>query len=296
MKIRKFSETKLSMCIFEFRAFLGICKRMVKTTHELLIKSTKHFLHFLVPTQNTMNAKITSNINLAKKLGSRQETVLAGVADHVTEEEMTYTNLTLNTINQLSNNIRVEEDKPPNQNITVKPNFEAFSISFKNDLRANEESDKMDCLMFSTLEYFRFKTDLYQSFILFYYQGFVTEGIIFEIQADRVLLLLAIDRRFIYSKMREDCLQKNITWKEYVIGEKLSYTTVNNHIQFHELVVKLPRVLVPSASKTEWFKFMNQFKGAKRDDESVTKRLAASLKEFVEEDSLFEDVGENLKI
>ena len=37
-----------------------------------------------------MNAKITSNINLAKKLkklGSRQETVLAGVADLLTEEE-----------------------------------------------------------------------------------------------------------------------------------------------------------------------------------------------------------------
>ena len=86
------------MCIFEFRAFLGICIQMVKTKNEILIKPTKHLLHFLVPTQNTMNAKITSNINLAKKikkLGSRQETVLAGVADHLTEEERTNINLTL---------------------------------------------------------------------------------------------------------------------------------------------------------------------------------------------------------
>ena len=96
-------------------------------------------MHFLVPTQKTMNAKITSNINLAKKLrklGSRQETVVAGVAGHLTEEEKTNINLTLNRIDQLSKNIRVKEDKPPNQNTTEKPNFEAFFITIKNDLRA----------------------------------------------------------------------------------------------------------------------------------------------------------------
>ena len=129
-----------------------------------------------------------------------------------------------------------------------------------------------------------------------YYQRYITEIIILENQANRVLLFLASDRGFIYSKMREDCLQKNITWKENIIGQKLSYTTVNNHIRFHKLAVEFPRVLISSASKTEWFKFMNQFKGAIRDDESMKTRLAASLKQFVEEVSLFEDVGENLKI
>ena len=120
-----------------------------------------------------MNAKITSNMNLAKnlkKLGSRLETVLAGVADHLTEEEKTNSNLTLNKSDRLSNNIRVEEDKPPKQSTTEKPYFEAFFNSFKNDLRAYEKSDKMDCLTFSTVEYFRLKTDLYQRFNLLYYQ------------------------------------------------------------------------------------------------------------------------------
>ena len=245
-----------------------------------------------------MNTKITSNINLAKKLkklGSRQETVLAGVADQLTEEEKTNINLTLSKMDQLSNNIRAE-DKPPNQNTTEKPNFEAFFISFKNDLPAYEESDKMDCLMFSTVEYFRFKRDLYQSFNPSYYQRYIREISIFENQANRVLLFLASDRSFIYSRMRDDCLQKNITWKEFVIGQKLSYTTVNKHIQFLELVLEFPRVLVSNESKTEWFKFMSHFKGAIRDDESMKTRLAASLKEFVAEDSLFEDAGENLKI
>ena len=96
--------------------------------------------------------------------------------------------------------------------------------------------------------------------------------------------------------MREDCLKKNITWKEYIIGQKLSYTTVNNHIQFHELVVEYPRVLISGASKTEWFKFMKQFEGAIQNDDSLKTRLATSLKEFVEEDSLFEDVDESLNI
>ena len=91
--------------------------------------------------------------------------------------------------------------------------------------------------------------------------------------------------------MREDCLQKKIMWQEYIIVQKLSYTTVNNYFQFHELVVEFPRVLISSASKTEWFKFMNHFKRAIRDDESMKTRLAASLKEFVEEVSLFKDVG-----
>ena len=154
----------------------------------------------------------------------------------------------------------------------------------------------MDCLMFSTVEYFRFKTDLYQIFNPMHYKRYITEIIMLENQANRVLLFLAGDRGFIYSKMQEDCLQKNIIWKEYVIGQKRSYTTVNNHIQLNKLVVELPRVLVSNASKTEWFKFMNHFKGAIRDDESMKTRMAARLKEFVEEDSLFEDAGENLKI
>ena len=120
-----------------------------------------------------MNAKISSNINLAKKLkqlGFRQETVWAGVADHLTEEEKTKINFTLSKMDQLSNNNRVEEDKPPKRNTTENPIFEALFISFRNDLRAYEESDKMDCLMFSTVKYFRLKTDLYQSFDPFYYQ------------------------------------------------------------------------------------------------------------------------------
>ena len=96
--------------------------------------------------------------------------------------------------------------------------------------------------------------------------------------------------------MRDDCSQKNFIWKEYVIGQKLSYTTVNKHIQFHELVQEFPRVLVSNGSKTEWFKFMSHFRGAIRDDESMKTMLPASLKEFVGEDSLFEDAGENLKL
>ena len=234
-----------------------------------------------------MNAKITSKINLAKKLkklGSRQETVLASVADHLMEDEKS------------NINIKVEEDKLPNQHTSEKTNFEAFFISFKHELRAYEESDKMDCLMFSTVDYFRFKMDLYHSFNPKYYQRYIADLIIFENQANRVLLFLASDRGFIYSKMREDCLQKNITWKEYIIGQKLSYTTVINHIQFHELVVEYPRVLLSGASKTEWFKFMKQFKVAIQNDDSLKTRLATSLKEFVEEDSLFEDVDESLNI
>ena len=72
----------------------------------------------------------------------------------------------------------------------------------------------MDCLLFSSVEYFQFKTDLYQSFNPLYYQRYITEKIIFENQANRVLLFLASDRGSTYSKMREDCLQKNIIWKE----------------------------------------------------------------------------------
>ena len=119
------------------------------------INTETTFITFHISKSDVKNTKITSNINLAKKLrklGSRQETVLAGVADQLTEEEKTNFNLTLNKMDQLSKSIRVEEDKPPNQNTTEKPNFEAFFISFKNDLRAYEESHKMECLMFSTVE------------------------------------------------------------------------------------------------------------------------------------------------
>ena len=86
-----------------------------------------------------MNAKITSNTNLTKKLKqleSRQEIVLAGVADHLTEEEKSNINHTLSKLDQLSNNIKVEEDKHPNQHTLEKTTFEAFLISFKHKLRA----------------------------------------------------------------------------------------------------------------------------------------------------------------
>ena len=69
-----------------------------------------------------------------------------------------------------------------------------------------------------------------------------------------------------------------------------------NHIEFYELVVEFPRVLKLSPSKTDWFKFMKNFKGAIRGDDSMKTRLTASLKEFVDEESFFEDVGESLKI
>ena len=39
---------------------------------------------------------------------------------------------------------------------------------------------------------------------------------------------------------------------------------------------------------------MKQFKGAIQDDDSLKTRLVTSLKEFVEEDSLFEDFDESL--
>ena len=246
-----------------------------------------------------MNAKIIWNINLAKKLkkiGSRQETVLAGVADHLTEDEKSNFKLVLSKMEQLSNNIKVEEDKLPNQHTSEKTNFEAFFISFKHEVRAYEESDKMDCLMFSTVDYFRFKLDVYHSSNPKYYQRYIKDLNIFENQANRVLLFLASDRGSIYSKMQEDFLKKNITWKEYIIGQKLSYTTVNNHIQFYELVVEFPRVLISGASQTEWFKFMKQFKGAIQNDDNLKTRLATSLKEFVEENSLFEDVDESFNI
>ena len=248
---------------------------------------------------DSLSDKITSNINLAKKikkLGSRQETDLVGIAECLTKEEKSNIILTIGKMEQLSNNIKIEEDKASNQHTAEKTKFEVFLISLKLKLRANEESGKMDGLMFSTVEYFRFKTELYHSFNPMYYQRYITDLNIFENQANLVLLFLATDRGFIYSKMREDCLQKKITRKEYINGQKLSYTTVNNHIQFHKLVAEIPRVLISSASKTEWFQFMKQFRRAIRDNDSMKTRLEASLKEFVEEDSLFEDVGESLKI
>ena len=90
------------------------------------------FNTFHISESDAMNAKITSNINLAKKLkkrGSRQETVLAGVADQLTEEEKTNINLTLSKMDQLSNNIRVEEDKSPNQNTTEKQRNQILRLS-----------------------------------------------------------------------------------------------------------------------------------------------------------------------
>ena len=132
-------------------------------THQVVIKfqmskkinTETTFIAFHISKSDVMNAKITSSINLAKKLkklGSRQETDLAGVADHLTEDEKSNFNLVLSKMEQLSNNIKVEEDKLPNQHTREKTNFEAFFISFKHELRAYEESDKMDCLMFSTVD------------------------------------------------------------------------------------------------------------------------------------------------
>ena len=245
-----------------------------------------------------MSDNLKTNINLAKKikkLGSRQEAVLAGVADQLTEEEKANITIALGKMDQLSNNIKIEDDKPTNQTTSGAPNFEAFFSTFRNELHAYEESDRMDSLMFSSGEYLQFKTSLYDSFDPMYYKRFISQIYKFEGQANRVLLFLAADRGFIYSKMKEDCLLKNITWREYLAGQKLSYTTVNNHIQFYDLVELYPRVLISGATKTEWFKFTNQFKGAIKDDESMKTRLAVSLKEFLEQDGSFEDACENIK-
>ena len=107
---------------------------------------------------------------------------MAGVADHLTEDEKSNFNLVLSKMEQLSNNIKVEEDKLSNQHTSEKTNFEAFLILFKHELRAYEESDKIDCLMFSTVDYFRFKVDLYHSFNPKYYHRYIKDLIIFENQ------------------------------------------------------------------------------------------------------------------
>ena len=75
-------------------------------THQVVIKfqmsekinTETTFIAFHISKSDAMNAKITSNINLAKKLKkleSRQETVLAGVADHFTEDEKSNINIVL---------------------------------------------------------------------------------------------------------------------------------------------------------------------------------------------------------
>ena len=96
----------------------------VQMSKKINIETT--FIAFHISKSDAMNAKITSNINLAKKLkklGSRQETVLAGVADHLTEDEKTNVNLVLSKVEQLSNNIKVEEDRLPNQHTGKKKKF-----------------------------------------------------------------------------------------------------------------------------------------------------------------------------
>ena len=188
-------------------------------------------------------------------------------------------------------NIKIEDDKTTNQTTLGTPNFEAFFSAFKNELRAYEESERMDSLKLSSVEHFHSKTSLYDSSDPAYYKCYISQIYIFESQANRVLLFLAVD----YSKMRDDCMLKNIIWREYLVGQTLSYTMVNNHVQFYDLVEEYPRMLISRATKTEWFKFLNQFKWANKDDESMKTRLAASLKEFVEKDGFSKDACENIK-
>lgn len=246
-----------------------------------------------------MSENISTNIILArkiKKLGSCQEVVLAGVAEQLTEDEKASITLALGKMDNISRSVRIQEEEPINQCTSGKPKFEPFFENFKNELRAYEDSDRMDSLMFSSQEYFNFKVDLYKNFEPFNYQRYIEAINSFEGQANRILLFLAADRGFIYSKMREDCLMNNMVWKEFLSGRQLSYTMVNNHILFHNLVVKYPRLLISNAAKTEWFTFMKKFEQAIEDDNRMKTRLALDLKEFVEEDSLFEDATENFDI
>ena len=143
-----------------------------------------------------MSDNLTTNVNLAKKikkLGSRQEAVLAGVADQLTEEDKANITIALGKVDQLSINIKIGDDKPTNQTTSGTPNFEAFFPTFKNDLRAYEESDRMDSLMFSSVEYFQFETRLYDSFDPTYYERYISQIYKLEGQVNRVLLFLAAD-------------------------------------------------------------------------------------------------------
>ena len=91
-----------------------------------------------------MKAEATSNLIHAKKLkklGSRQKTVLAAVADHLIEEEKSNIKLTLSKMDQFSNYIKVEEVHH-SQKTTEKPNCEDFFTLFQHKLRAYEKSDK----------------------------------------------------------------------------------------------------------------------------------------------------------
>ena len=109
----------------------------------------------------TLQRKLKKNLDLDRRL------FLAGVADHLTEDEKSNFNLVLSKMEQLSNNIKVEEDKlrKPTHKLR-KQIFEAFLSYHSNTSFVHMRSQtKMDCLMFfHSGTIFRFKVDLYHSF------------------------------------------------------------------------------------------------------------------------------------
>ncbi len=174
-----------------------------------------------------------------------------------------------------------KKGKKANKTTVFYTMFLPRQISF---LEAYEENAELDSFSVDVQGYFQFKHEkLHNQFDHHDVEGILTKIGEYEGKCNRLLLLFARDRGFVYQKIKENCAENNISFKQELRRLSLAYSTVSKYIQLYTLIEMYPRILASKSPVIDWITYMSLFQKYLEENEEMGVRFGEPLKEFEEE-------------
>ena len=151
--------------------------------------------------------------------------------------------------------------------------FKLFMDQFLKDLAKYELSQELDQFEIGIGGYLSFRQKMIGDFDIRLRETYLTEIDKVQKRINRVDLLLAHDRGFIWNQEQSTHDPKvDGSWKERVQTLGYSHRTITNYISFYLLSTTYPRILTSSAYFSEWCAFLPKFK------EEITKNTTLSIR------------------
>ena len=95
----------------------------------------------------------------------------------------------------------------------------------------------------------------------------------------RLQLFLCFDRGMIWSKKKQHFKTTSKTgWGHHLMSNNIWPQTIQKYINFYEMVLKFPRVLISTAQWSDWVTFMTLFIHELEFDDGLRSKAALSLR------------------
>ena len=161
---------------------------------------------------------------------------------------------------------------------TIEESFKLFLDQFLEDLRKYELRQDLDQFKIGIEDFLSLRNGLHTDFQIHLRETYLTKIVKYQSKINRVDLLLAHDRGFIWDQeQRAHELMEAGNWKENEQILCYSYRTVTNYINFFNLSTYYPRILTSSSYFTECCTFLRRFKEELKKNTTLSIRCAEAL-------------------